>query len=125
MKKHLFLASLLLAGSIIASSQQLSNSKWKGVANIPDPYPSQFEFRNDSLFLMAEDMIVEIMSYKLSGDSLTLSKLDGRSPCDVKATGHFKIIWKDGDAFTLESLSDECPERAAAFIGNPWARIKD
>ncbi|PZR24618.1 MAG: hypothetical protein DI535_21420 [Citrobacter freundii] len=123
MKKHLILITLLIAGSMAASAQ-LANFKWKGIANVPDPLESILDFRKDSVMLSVQGSLVETMSYELRGDTLVLTKLDGLSPCAQKSTGLFKILWKD-NTFTLTSLQDECPQRAEAFVGEPWVRVKE
>lgn len=123
MKKHVVLIAVLIAGSMAASAQ-LANFKWKGIANVPDPMESILEFRKDTVTLSVQNSLVETMSYELRGDTLVLTKLDGLSPCTQKSPGLFKIVWKD-NMFTLTSIQDECPQRAEAFVGGPWARVKE
>lgn len=124
MNKYLLLTALFITTAIV-SSAQLANTKWKGMANVPDPYESVFEFRKDTLIMTVDsDMVVETMSFKLQGDTLVLTKLEGKSPCENNSPGYFKITFAK-DTFTLVSLKDECPERAAAFITAPWVRMKE
>jgi hypothetical protein len=123
MKKHILLVAVLIAGSMAASAQ-LTNLKFKGIANVPDPMESILDFRKDSVTLFVQSSLVETMSYSLRGDTLVLTKLDGLSPCVQKSAGLFRIVWKDG-AFTLTSIQDECPQRADAFVTGPWVRVKE
>jgi hypothetical protein len=120
-----FLLLSLLITTAITSSAQLTNTKWKGTATVPDPMESVFSFGKDSLVMTINSgMVVETMGYELKGDTLVLTKLEGMSPCGSKSAGSFRITWKD-DTFTLTALQDNCPERSEAFTYAPWVRQKD
>jgi hypothetical protein len=122
--KKIFLTAIAFT-SVFVASAQLEHSKWKGVANVPEPYDCMFDFRKDTVYLMAgEAVLLETMTYKLSGDTLILTKIDGKSPCAKESAGYFKIETK-GESFKLTSLKDDCPGRAEAFVVAPWIRKKD
>ncbi|MET0464310.1 MAG: hypothetical protein ABW007_14190 [Chitinophagaceae bacterium] len=122
--KKLSLLILILAAGLMASAQ-LENTKWKGIANVPDPYECMFDFRKDTVYLMAgEAGLLETMRYTLKGDTLILTKIEGKSPCEAKSSGYFKIEKKQ-DAFQLTSLKDDCQGRAEAFVASPWVRQKE
>lgn len=124
MKKSILILLIALSFAGVVSAQ-LTGSKWKGLPNIPDPYEAILDFKKDTVLLIVEQtMVVETMSYTLNGDTLIMKKLDGNSPCGAGSEGSFKLI-KDGDKFTLVSLKDDCPERAAAFVTAPWVRQKE
>ncbi|RYY43766.1 MAG: hypothetical protein EOO06_19220 [Chitinophagaceae bacterium] len=109
-----FFAFCLITHSALA---QLENTRWVGSFHIPGEAECVFHFKKDSLnmFLADRDIVVEQMSYKLSGDTLTLKKLAGSSPCDGETPGLYR--WKvDGDFLRLRLISDNCSERAGAGL---------
>ena len=104
---------------------QLTNTRWRNVINIPDPYETILQFRKDTatVNLVSDGTLIETMSYSTIKDTLRLTKLFGNSPCDDKITGiyHFEI---NDDRLTITFLSDDCNERANALKTNtPWLKI--
>jgi hypothetical protein len=109
----------------LAASAQLENTKWRGMAKVPEPFDCVFDFRKDTVVLSGNEVgVIETMKYRLIGDTLVLKKLNGKSPCAEESEGYFKIV-REGDSFKLTSLKDDCPGRAEAFVVEPWVRIKE
>ncbi|MCG2617014.1 hypothetical protein LZZ85_22150 [Terrimonas sp. NA20] len=122
--KKLFLLIIVISVGVAASAQ-FENTKWRGIANVPEPYDCMFDFRKDTVYLLAGEFgVIETMKYVISGDTLVFTKIDGKSPCAKASAGYFKIDAK-GDSFKLTSLKDDCPGRAEAFVAGPWVRRKD
>lgn len=122
--KKFFLLAVVFVFSMTAFAQ-LENTKWRGMARVPEPFDCVFDFRKDTVLLTGNGVgVIETMMYRLNGDTLMLKKIEGKSPCEVKSEGYFKIVRK-GDSFELISLKDDCPGRAEAFVAIPWVRIKE
>ena len=123
MKKFFLLVVVFVFA--LAASAQLENTKWRGMAKVPEPFDCVFDFRKDTVLLTGNGVgIIETMMYSLNGDTLMFKKIEGRSPCRVESKGYFKIVSKR-DSFDLISLKDDCPGRAEAFVAAPWVRIKE
>src|ERR1017187_7218507 len=81
---------------------QLTNTKWKGIANVPMPSECLLDFKNDTVLIKdvgngpadlrdelgnmvtatgKDSMVIETMTYQFKGDTLILQKVKGRSPC--------------------------------------------
>lgn len=112
--------SLAIAGF---SQVTLTNTKWTGVANIPDPYDVQLEFKKDTFLLIADAQTIETMWYGMKGDTITIKKLVGMSPCDEQE-GTYKITIKD-DKLILTAISDPCMPRVNAFTPEGYLRKKE
>lgn len=122
--KTFFLLVVVFAFALGASAQ-LENTKWKGMAKVPEPFDCVFDFRKDTVLLKGNGVhVIETMMYRLNGDTLMLKKIDGKSPCTLESEGYFKIVSK-GDSFELILLKDDCAGRAEAFVGVPWVRVKE
>lgn len=114
------------------TAQELSNTKWKGKANIPIAAECLFDFKTDTLFLKyigneiehlrdvngkdvyvtgKDSLVVETMSYRLSGDTLVLRKIIGGSPCDAETVGKYKVAISS-KRLSIVLIADECEARA-------------
>lgn len=95
MKKNLFLLFALTTLGI-GTKAQFSNTSWKGMYKVPDPTEMILQFKNDTLYLNdpVNGSVVEMMNYKISGDTLTLVKISGGSSCGDE-NGIYKVSIKD------------------------------
>ncbi|MEX0636760.1 MAG: hypothetical protein WD135_08325 [Ferruginibacter sp.] len=94
-------------------NQPLENTRWKGTINAPSPIEAVFEFKKDSFFLYVDGQVFETMYYRVNGDSLSIVKLDGTSPCNAEeAVYNFSI--KENKLY-LKVTNDPCSIRASAF----------
>jgi hypothetical protein len=124
MKKLMVWSFLFVIMSDVTA--QLTNTKWRNVINIPDPYETFLQFQKDTVTvnLVSDGTLIETMSYATSKDTLRLTKLFGNSPCDDKVTGTYHFEMND-DKLTITVLSDDCMERANALkTNNPWLKEK-
>jgi len=123
--KKLIVWSFLFA--ILSNADaQLTNTKWKNIINIPDPYETYLQFQKDTVTvnLVSDGTLIETMSYSTNKDTLRLTKLFGNSPCEVNVTGTYHFAIND-DKLTITLISDDCIERVNALrTNNPWLREK-
>ncbi len=126
--KRITLLALLSVGLLswkpfnVSVNNNLTNTKWEGIINAPDPVNAVFEFRNDSLMLSVNDQLIETMSYKTNGDSLMMKKLFGNSPCDDQEAVYIYQVTKDVLVFT--PVEDNCQERKSAFNEEGYKKVK-
>lgn len=114
MKRITLLLALLVFSIITVSAQtNLTATKWKGVAYIPDAAEVILSFTKDSVVMLRNNDPLETMHYTLSGDTLSIAKLSGMSPCGQNA-GTYKLSIKNNTLF-LEAINDDCNERMNAF----------
>ncbi len=95
---------------------QFANTSWLGNFKIPDETQMLLHFTQDSLLLSyatsAES--VERSTYKITGDTLSMVKIDGISPCSIADSATYKIELREGKLY-ITSLVDYCYERATAW----------
>lgn len=93
--------------------------------NIPDPYETFLQFKKDTVIvtLASDGTLIETMNFKLSKDTLRISKLSGMSPCteDMIGVYHFEI---KEEKLTITPITDDCPERVNAFRPEAWTKEK-
>ncbi len=95
---------------------QLANTKWKGEFTVPDRIECEFLFNADTAFLSSASLggVIETMNYRVSGDTIFLSRISGMSPCygDKEASYLFRI---DEKKLFVTVIDDFCDIRANAF----------
>ena len=121
------LSAMLLLSSLFYFSQQttnpLTNTEWKGVANIPTPAEVNFKFGTDSVDLVYQGNVIEKMKYSFTDQgSLKLMKIEGNSPCDPKEEGLYKYQIVD-NTLKFMIINDLCMERQTAFDGNGYEKV--
>ncbi|CAM4373542.1 hypothetical protein SAMN06265348_113214 [Pedobacter westerhofensis] len=120
-------AILLLSLSSVSwqskSDDQLTNTKWKGIAFVPNPREVVFHFKKDTLLITIDLDIIETEYCHVSGDTLTMKKISGGSPC-TDEVGTYKYIIKK-DSLTITSLRDECGARMDSFSSEGYKRVKN
>ncbi|MEO5946282.1 MAG: hypothetical protein ABIP79_05660 [Chitinophagaceae bacterium] len=125
MKKIYLLVVICIVIFSNTSSAQLTDTKWKGTFYIPDAYECHMDFKKDTLNLViaASGDIIETMKYSLAGDTLTIIKLNGSSPCgDEVGIYTFKI---NGDKLKITLVKDNCGDRSSAGFGNELTRVPE
>jgi len=120
-------SGLLVMFSVFYFSQQksnlLTNTEWKGTANIPVAVEVNFKFGTDSVDLVYQGNVVEKMKFGFTNlGELTLLKLEGNSPCNSQDVGIYKYKI-DKDVLTLTSVNDKCEDRKTAFDGNNYGKV--
>lgn len=123
--KKTIVYSLIFVLMATTANAQLTDTKWKNMMNIPDPYETILQFKKDTVFLLiaADGSLVETMTYTVSKDTLKLTKTSGMSPCSDTVIGLYRFEMKD-DKMTIIPLSDDCSERSNAFKPEPWIKEK-
>jgi len=117
--KKLLICLILLTGTFV-SKAQLANTKWTGTMMVPGEQKVTLAFKKDSLFIMIDDMAVESMTYIAKDSTITATKFDGKSPCDL---GPFtlKFLLKGNQLF-IKDVADNCPERLNAWTADPFIK---
>jgi len=117
--KKIFFALLVTIGLCNATHAQqltLTNTSWKGIISAQNDFAAILTFSKDTfqVAMAEENVLIETMSYSLKGDTLTVRKIAGGSPCDDTTIGTYKIAIKN-DIFYITVITDECMERSMAF----------
>ena len=102
---------------------QVQNTSWEGVFNVPSPQEGVFEFKTDTVYVKLFGDILETSRFKTSGDTLTLQKLSGGSPCDTDIIGIYRFKIND-DKLLLTMINDDCAERAMALPEGPMTAVE-
>jgi hypothetical protein len=122
---------------------QLTNTKWKGIANVPMPSECLFDFKNDTVLMRyvgndpvdlrnelgnmvtvtgKDSMVIETMTYQFTGDTLILQKVKGGSPCDNETIGKYRIAIKD-KKLLISLIADDCEARVQAWPADSLIQI--
>lgn len=127
MKKLLFIISFVLLGSTSFAQNTvnpLKNTQWKGTVNVPDPTGAIIVFEEGKVTFkeMENGSPIEELSYTVEGNTLTMKKTVGASPCTENQVAKlsFEIV---KETLILKVISDDCTLRGAAFTdeqGNPY-----
>jgi hypothetical protein len=124
MKKLLLI--LLVSFMSVSLQAQLSNTRWKG--RLKGDYPRSvildFKTNNFNIYMISDSSMVERMTYTITGNELTVKKVDGQSDCDNTVTGKYQFRIKK-DSMVISKLSDECYDRSSAFDQTKWVKWKD
>jgi len=126
--KILLTAALVQFLTLYALAQTpISNTKWKGHIENPQPLDVVIEFKNDSLIVTsAEGLELEVMSFSQSKDTLKLRKLNGQSPCDFTTEGIYILNFTNsGDTVIFYPITDHCKARATSISPVVYSRVKD
>ncbi len=91
--------------------------------HVPGDLPVVLDFKTDTLNLVdkQDGKVFESMTYKISGDIISLVKLSGNSPCDVgfKATLKYAIA---NNKLTITVITGDCEGWAAAWPDEPFKK---
>ena len=107
------LSFIFLSAAVNTPANKLENTRWEGTMKIPSETYTVIEFKKDSSFIWVDNMVIEAMSYTVSGDTLTLAKLYGSSPCAYeKGIYQFTI---NNNLLKIIAVNDPCHDRVAAW----------
>ncbi len=111
--------SFFLLFSFYISKAQLTNTTWIGDFAVPSPMECSFIFTADTALVKLNETneILEIMTYRVSGDTLFLKKVSGMSPCNDGEPAVYSYKIKD-KRLNLSPLDDVCDIRRDAFPAN-------
>jgi len=107
-------ASIFIWQTSTTSNETLTNTKWYGTFNVPDPMTGMLEFKKDTVLLSIDGEVVESMTYKEKGDMLLLQKIGGQSSCNEEI-GEYKFQLKQ-NILVLTPMKDACEIRKNAFL---------
>lgn len=114
------LCSVVLLAAAVKPNNKLENTKWTGILNVPLPANVMLEFKKDMFIILVDENIIETMSYKVTGDTLEIKKLEGGSPCgDEKGVYKFTVA---NDVFKVETIDDACGDRVAAWTSEGYKK---
>ena len=122
---RLFMTTLLVVSLFWlqpTKDEVLTNTNWSGILHAPDPVDAVLEFKTDSMFVYIGPELIETMTYAVKGDTLTLTKVSGSSPCDQQPV-NYQYSVKD-ENLKLLALTDNCTERKNAFAPEGYKRMK-
>lgn len=92
---------------------ELENTTWKGTFFTPDATDGLFVFKQDTVMVMINDYALETMAFSVKGDTLSLTKIMGDSPCGTEAALYlYKVT---DDVLKLTMLKDDCAERSSGI----------
>ncbi|GAB3737632.1 hypothetical protein [Spirosoma lituiforme] len=125
--KPFFVITLLLAASLTATAQvknQLANTAWQGTVETSKVVDVVLRYGADTMtmYTVADKQLLETMTYRMKGDSLTWKKVSGTSPCDTQAIGIYQVLIKN-EEMVLKLLKDDCPLRAGSLLPKPFKKV--
>jgi len=122
MKKIIFI--LIATIALQTSFAQLKNTRWEGAIKGDNPQNGVLDFKKDTLILYdVNNEIVETMTYKISANSFTLKKLNGKSDCDNTTPGKYTFEIKGGKML-IKNMIDLCDDRSSALDTTTWTKLK-
>lgn len=125
--KIIITATLFLMIVVSSSAQNsLSNTSWKGVMLIPAATDVRLNFKKDSLFLTTEaGEEIGTLIFSQRGDTLTIRKIWGSSPCPEESQGVYRIEWIGKDKkIQLHGINDECEGRIGVYTMYTFERLR-
>jgi hypothetical protein len=116
----------------MAGKAQFANTQWKGEMGIPQGEGQPLEATEAVWDFKPDTVIVhfpgggqdEVMTYRVTGDILTLIKVSGSSECDPGSSGKYRYRIQ-GDQFFIKVSEDSCAGRSAIDFSKPFERVKD
>lgn len=106
----------------ITPNNILENTQWQGIANIPSPETVILQFSKDVYTVMWNGKTIEQMNYTVQGDSITVVKTSGASPCLMLSQGTYKFTIAN-DKLSLVVISDSCSQRISALGINTYTKV--
>lgn len=112
--------------AVVTTQAQIANTRWKTAINRNAPLNVILDFKKDtvSVYTVADSSIIETMSYKSDGPSITFLKISGQSDCDNDTPGKysFRVL---NDSLYLNLWQDACDDRWPALDTTKWIRWKE
>jgi hypothetical protein len=112
----MFLIWNLISCDSKKSENPLLDSKWTGIAKIPQETEIDLKFSKDKIDVLLGNKVIETMNYTLSNDEINIVKSSGETPCNAGTKGKYKyeII---GENLVMILVSDECSARIKSLQG--------
>ena len=124
MKKISFFFLAFIASSSVFA--QLENTRWKSTVTIDGPENVIFDFKKNTVavYRVADNSMIENMTYTHNDTSFTLKKVEGQSDCDNTTPGkyHFKIAH---NKMLIKLIKDECSDRSSVIDATEWSVWKE
>ncbi|MFD2569809.1 S8 family serine peptidase [Spirosoma soli] len=119
-KTSLLVLFIVLGLSVITKAQlPLRNSRWQGVVQGSQETRVLMTFRNDTLQITFESSNNSLppMLYEQIGDTLAVLTDSRLTSCTQRSAGLYRLTYLDnGEQFTLQIISDDCPERTDLLL---------
>ncbi len=96
----------------------LRNTRWQHTTLAPDSATLTVRFQDDTLLISARtnSLPTETLLYQQTGDSLLVRKISGETTCYSTSIGLYRLRYSNnGEEFSLQPISDDCPERQKLF----------
>jgi hypothetical protein len=123
-RSALILLSLTLLSWHSQDTNELRNTKWEGIMNVPNPTGVILAFDStNNLDILLDGNSIETTAYTLKKDTISFKKITGESPCGEE-TGNYKYAIKDS-TLTITVINDDCNMRSIAFSPTGYHRIKN
>ncbi|MGO4710274.1 hypothetical protein AB4Y90_14440 [Chryseobacterium sp. 2TAF14] len=112
----MFLIWNLISCDSKKSDNPLLDSKWTGIAKIPQETEIDLKFSKDKIDVLLGNRVIETMNYTLSNGEINIVKSSGGTPCNAGTKGKYKyeII---GENLVMILVSDECTARIKSLQG--------
>ena len=117
---------MVIAIASLSAVAQLKNTRWKGTIKGDNPRNVILDFKADKviLYTVSDSEIVETMTYTMSENSFTVTKIDGQSDCDNSTPGKYSFKMEGGAMF-IKLVNDPCGDRSSALDATKWTKWKD
>jgi len=117
---------LLIFISCASAFAQLENTKWKTTVDIDGPVNVIFDFKKTTveIYRLADNSLIESMTYTHNDTSFTLMKVNGQSDCSNATPGKYRFVLMP-DAMLLKVIKDDCYDRSSVIDGTQWAVWKE
>jgi hypothetical protein len=104
---------------------QLNNTKWSTTLQINGSINTMFDFKKDTalVYMVDDGSMIERMTYTSTDTSITLTKIDGQSPCD-NVPGTYLFTIKENNLM-MKVLKDECYDRVNVIDNTVWSKWKN
>ena len=123
--KHLLLLMVVVIATALSQvrAQSLTNTNWKAYLADQVNDTLTLHIKADSSFVTNSMGATVVRSAcKISGDTLSLTDVDGEYACPA-VTGKYKITIT-GDVLSFALIEDPCEGRAGALPGTKWKKTK-
>jgi len=122
------------------SGPALHGTTWKGNFSVPDPLDCLLQFKKDTLLMLyagtdpinlagdgrmvtgKDSAAIEVMTYQQHGDTVTIIKVTGGSPCDNEP-GVYRAQGSNGKMAFI-AVNDGCPIREGALNRTEMVEVK-
>jgi hypothetical protein len=114
----LFACFIFIASAI----GQLKNTRWKSTVIIDNPVNVILDFKQNTVdcYRVADNSMIESMSYSLTDSTFTLTKISGQSDCDNSVPGKYSYKLLDGK-MTVKLMEDACTDRSSVLDNTEWS----